>query len=222
MVQTTKENAGDVFAQCESIKQALRRLELFPKPVVAAINGAALGGGYEITLATQHRILVNDPKIKVGLPEATLGLLPGGGGVTRAVRKWGLQTALMDVLLQGTQFNPETALKKGVVDDLVATQDEPDPRREGVDQGQPRGCPLAVGRPRLQDARRHPEEPGPRRLPPGLPGAPAQADSRERTTPPRGRSSRPRSRARRSTSTPPRGSSRATWPTSWSTRARRT
>lgn len=124
MVQTTKENAGDVFAQCESIKQALRRLELFPKPVVAAINGAALGGGYEITLATQHRILVNDPKIKVGLPEATLGLLPGGGGVTRAVRKWGLQTALMDVLLQGTQFNPETALKKGVVDELVATQEE--------------------------------------------------------------------------------------------------
>ncbi|MBM7517422.1 3-hydroxyacyl-CoA dehydrogenase NAD-binding domain-containing protein [Nocardioides nitrophenolicus] len=124
MVQTTKDNAGDVFAQCESIKQALRRLELFPKPVVAAINGAALGGGYEITLATQHRILVNDPKIKVGLPEATLGLLPGGGGVTRAVRKWGLQTALMDVLLQGTQFNPETALKKGVVDELVATQEE--------------------------------------------------------------------------------------------------
>ncbi|KRC53293.1 MULTISPECIES: 3-hydroxyacyl-CoA dehydrogenase NAD-binding domain-containing protein [unclassified Nocardioides] len=124
MVQTTKENAGDVFAQCEGIKQALRKLELFPKPVVSAINGAALGGGYEITLATQHRILVNDPKIKVGLPEATLGLLPGGGGVTRAVRKWGLQTALMDVLLQGTQFNPETALKKGVVDELVATQDE--------------------------------------------------------------------------------------------------
>ncbi|WP_408897611.1 3-hydroxyacyl-CoA dehydrogenase NAD-binding domain-containing protein [Nocardioides sp. R1-1] len=124
MVQTTKENAGEVFAQCESIKAALRRLELFPKPVVAAINGAALGGGYEITLATQHRILVNDPKIKVGLPEATLGLLPGGGGVTRAVRKWGLQTALMDVLLQGTQFNPETALKKGVVDELVATQEE--------------------------------------------------------------------------------------------------
>lgn len=124
MVQTTKENAGDVFAQCESIKHALRRLELFPKPVVAAINGAALGGGYEITLATQHRILVNDPKIKVGLPEATLGLLPGGGGVTRTVRKFGLQSALMDVLLQGTQFNPETALKKGIVDELVATQDE--------------------------------------------------------------------------------------------------
>ncbi|WP_345893880.1 3-hydroxyacyl-CoA dehydrogenase NAD-binding domain-containing protein [Nocardioides sp. TF02-7] len=62
--------------------------------------------------------------MKVGLPEATLGLLPGGGGVTRAVRKWGLQTALMDVLLQGTQFNPQQALEKGVVDELVATREE--------------------------------------------------------------------------------------------------
>ncbi|GAA3535486.1 3-hydroxyacyl-CoA dehydrogenase NAD-binding domain-containing protein [Nocardioides daeguensis] len=124
MVTATKDDAPDVFAMAENVKKALRRLELFPKPVVAAINGAALGGGYEITLAAQHRILVNDPKIKVGLPEATLGLLPGGGGVTRAVRKWGLQTALMDVLLQGTQFGPEAALKKGVVDELVATQDE--------------------------------------------------------------------------------------------------
>ncbi|KRB76315.1 3-hydroxyacyl-CoA dehydrogenase [Nocardioides sp. Root190] len=124
MVVATKENAPEVFAMAEGVKKALRRLELFPKPVVAAINGAALGGGYEITLAAQHRILVNDPKIKVGLPEATLGLLPGGGGVTRAVRKWGLQNALMDVLLQGTQFNPASALKKGVVDELVETQDE--------------------------------------------------------------------------------------------------
>lgn len=124
MVVATKEDAPEVFAMAEGVKKALRRLELFPKPVVAAINGAALGGGYEITLAAQHRILVNDPRIKVGLPEATLGLLPGGGGVTRAVRKWGLQNALMDVLLQGTQFNPATALKKGIVDELVETQDE--------------------------------------------------------------------------------------------------
>jgi len=124
MTQTTKDDAAQVFAQCESIKAALRRLELFPRPVVSAINGAALGGGYEITLATQHRILVNDPKVKVGLPEATLGLLPGGGGVTRTVRKFGLQTALMDVLLQGTQFNPQKALEKGLVDELVDTREE--------------------------------------------------------------------------------------------------
>ncbi|HWJ81242.1 MAG TPA: 3-hydroxyacyl-CoA dehydrogenase NAD-binding domain-containing protein [Nocardioides sp.] len=124
MMAARKENAAEVFSMAEGVKASLRRLELFPKPVVAAINGAALGGGYEITLACNHRILVDDPSVKVGLPEATLGLLPGGGGVTRAVRKFGLQTALMEVLLQGTQFNPQAALKKGIVDELVATREE--------------------------------------------------------------------------------------------------
>ncbi|WP_435769567.1 3-hydroxyacyl-CoA dehydrogenase NAD-binding domain-containing protein [Nocardioides sp. SYSU DS0651] len=124
MVAATKENAAEVFAMAEDVKAALRRLELFPKPVVAAINGAALGGGYEITLACQHRIAVDDNRIKIGLPEATLGLLPGGGGVTRAVRKFGLQSALMDVLLEGKQFSPQDALKKGVVDELVSSQEE--------------------------------------------------------------------------------------------------
>ncbi|WP_370291239.1 3-hydroxyacyl-CoA dehydrogenase NAD-binding domain-containing protein [Nocardioides sp.] len=123
MVEATPADATDVLAMAENVKKALRRLELFPKPVVAAINGAALGGGYEITLAAQHRIAVNDSKIKIGLPEASLGLLPGGGGVTRAVRKWGLQTALMDILLQGAQFGPEAALKKGVIDEVVDSQD---------------------------------------------------------------------------------------------------
>ena len=69
---------------------------------MAAINGAALGGGLEITLACHHRIVVDDPKVELGLPEATLGLLPGGGGVTRTVRMFGIQSALMDILLQGT------------------------------------------------------------------------------------------------------------------------
>jgi 3-hydroxyacyl-CoA dehydrogenase / enoyl-CoA hydratase / 3-hydroxybutyryl-CoA epimerase len=124
MVQTTKENAAEVFAQCEKVKAALRRLELFPKPVVAAINGAALGGGLEICLAANHRILVDDPSVKVGLPEVSLGLLPGGGGVTRTVRMFGIQTALMDVLLQGTQFNPGKAKEKGIVDELVASREE--------------------------------------------------------------------------------------------------
>jgi 3-hydroxyacyl-CoA dehydrogenase/enoyl-CoA hydratase/3-hydroxybutyryl-CoA epimerase len=124
MVEATKDDAPAIFALAENVKAALRRLELFPRPVVAAINGAALGGGYEITLACNHRILIDDSSVKVGLPEATLGLLPGGGGVTRAVRKFGLQNALMEVLLQGTQFNPQTALKKGVVDELVATREE--------------------------------------------------------------------------------------------------
>ena len=124
MVQARPEHAPRVFAEVESMKSDLRRLEKLPKPVVAAINGAALGGGFEITLACQHRILVEDPKAEVGLPEATLGLLPGGGGVTRVTRMLGLQSALMDVLLQGTRFKPADALKKGLVHELVATRDE--------------------------------------------------------------------------------------------------
>ena len=124
MVQATKADAADVFGAGESVKAALRRLEQFPRPVVAAINGAALGGGLEIALACNHRVVVDDPSVQLGLPEASLGLLPGGGGVTRVVRMLGIQSALMDVLLQGTRFKPAQAQEKGLVDELVATRDE--------------------------------------------------------------------------------------------------
>ena len=124
MVQTTKADAPAVFELAEQVKAGLRRLETYPKPVVAAINGAALGGGYEITLACNHRILVDDPKVEVGLPEASLGLLPGGGGVTRVVRLLGIQDGLMNVLLQGTRFRPADALKNKLVDELVPTREE--------------------------------------------------------------------------------------------------
>ncbi|MDN5717759.1 MAG: 3-hydroxyacyl-CoA dehydrogenase NAD-binding domain-containing protein, partial [Janibacter sp.] len=120
----TQETAGEFFEEIEGIKSQLRRLEQLGKPVVAAINGAALGGGLEIALATHHRIAVDDPKIKLGLPEVSLGLLPGGGGVTRLVRMLGIQEALMGWLLQGQQRNPAAALDKGVVDQLVATREE--------------------------------------------------------------------------------------------------
>ncbi|MDF1604339.1 3-hydroxyacyl-CoA dehydrogenase NAD-binding domain-containing protein [Nocardioides sp. YIM 152315] len=124
MVQATRDDAASVFAMGEAVKAGLRRLELYPRPVVAAINGAALGGGYEICLACNHRIAVDDRSVKIGLPESTLGLLPGGGGVTRVVRLLGLQQGLMDVLLPGTQFSPDKAKEKGLVDELVATRDD--------------------------------------------------------------------------------------------------
>jgi len=124
MIQAAPEDAPRFFAEVESIKADLRRLEKLPKPVVAAVNGAALGGGYEITLACNHRILVDDPKAEVGLPEASLGLLPGAGGVTRVTRMLGIQSALMDVLLQGTRFKPADAQKLGLVHELVATREE--------------------------------------------------------------------------------------------------
>jgi 3-hydroxyacyl-CoA dehydrogenase/enoyl-CoA hydratase/3-hydroxybutyryl-CoA epimerase len=120
MMKATPDDAASVFAGIEAMKADLRRLEKLPKPVVAAINGAALGGGLEIALACHRRILVEDSSAVVGLPEATLGLLPGGGGVTRVVRMLGISSALMDVLLQGTRFKPADALGKGLVDELVA------------------------------------------------------------------------------------------------------
>lgn len=120
MVQAGPDDAAEIFAMGEAIKAQLRRIETCGKPVVAAINGTALGGGLEITLACHHRIAVDDPKIELGLPEVTLGLLPGGGGVTRIVRMLGLADGLMGVLLQGNRFKPAAAKEKGLVDALVA------------------------------------------------------------------------------------------------------
>ncbi|MGN0065274.1 MAG: 3-hydroxyacyl-CoA dehydrogenase NAD-binding domain-containing protein [Nocardioides sp.] len=124
MMGVGPEDAEALFEATESIKATLRQLETYPRPVASAINGAALGGGFEICLATNRRFLVDDPKVEVGLPEASLGLLPGGGGITRAVRLLGLQPALMDVLLPGTRFKAAAALEKGLVDELVPTREE--------------------------------------------------------------------------------------------------
>ncbi|MCZ4498409.1 MAG: 3-hydroxyacyl-CoA dehydrogenase [Marmoricola sp.] len=124
MMSATPEDADEIYALSQGIKADLRKLELFGKPVVAAINGAALGGGLEIALATHRRIVVDDNKIDLGLPEVTLGLLPGGGGVTRITRMFGIQSGLMDILLQGPRFKPAAAKEKGLVDELVASVDD--------------------------------------------------------------------------------------------------
>ena len=98
MVQIGPENAGEAFDLVETLKRQLRTLETLGKPVVAAINGAALGGGLEIALACHHRIAADVKGLVVGFPEVTLGLLPGAGGVTRTVRMLGIQNAFMNVL----------------------------------------------------------------------------------------------------------------------------
>ncbi len=124
MMSATPADADQIYALSQGIKNDLRKLELFGKPVVAAINGAALGGGLEIALACHRRIVVDDKKIDLGLPEVTLGLLPGGGGVTRIIRMFGIQSGLMDFLLQGPRFKPAAAAEKGLVDELVASRDD--------------------------------------------------------------------------------------------------
>ncbi|UGU28361.1 3-hydroxyacyl-CoA dehydrogenase NAD-binding domain-containing protein [Mycolicibacterium smegmatis] len=124
MMKVGPENAAESFAEVEFIKADLRKLETLGVPVVAAINGAALGGGLEIALACHHRIAADVKGVVIGLPEVTLGLLPGGGGVARTVRMFGIQKAFMEVLSQGTRFKPGKALEVGLVDQLVSSVDE--------------------------------------------------------------------------------------------------
>ncbi|GHK02163.1 3-hydroxyacyl-CoA dehydrogenase [Streptomyces sp. Y2F8-2] len=124
MIKAGPEDARQAFETGVAIKNSLRRIETLGKPVVAALNGAALGGGYEIALASHHRIALDAPGSKIGLPEVTLGLLPAGGGVTRTVRLMGIADALLKVLLQGTQYSPRRALENGLVHEVAATPEE--------------------------------------------------------------------------------------------------
>ena len=98
--------------------KAMSRIENFPKPVVAAIHGPALGGGLEVALSCHARVASDSKKTKLGLPEAQLGLLPGAGGTQRLPRLIGVQPAL-DMMLTGKQLDAKKALKLGLVDDVV-------------------------------------------------------------------------------------------------------
>lgn len=118
-----EQSSDALFHYIEANKKPYRDLEKLPVPVVAAINGAALGGGYELCLACNHRIVLNSPKAVVGLPEVTLGLLPGAGGVVRLTKLLGLEKAL-PYLLEGKQSKPQAALAAGLVDEIVETPEE--------------------------------------------------------------------------------------------------
>ncbi len=120
----TPEHSEAIAEMVRVTKAQLRRLESLGRPVVAAINGAALGGGLEIALATHRRIVVDDPTVQLGFPEVQLGLLPGGGGVVRSVRMLGIVDALMQLLLQGQRVRPGKAKEIGIVDELVPTADD--------------------------------------------------------------------------------------------------
>jgi len=97
-------------------------METCKKPVVAAINGTALGGGFEICLAAHRRIAADEPKAKLGLPEVNLGILPGAGGTQRLPRLIGIGAAL-PLLLEGKQLKPRDALAAGLVDEVVPPAD---------------------------------------------------------------------------------------------------
>ena len=113
----------ELFKGLMEVHQAFRQLETAGKPFVAAINGSALGGGFELALSCHHRIAVNNPKIRIGLPEVQLGLLPGGGGTQRLGRMIGVPAAVVNIL-QAKQYKPEDALAMGFINAIVATQEE--------------------------------------------------------------------------------------------------
>lgn len=115
---TSRQDAKTLYDQCWGFSSLLRWMETAGKPIVAALNGAALGGGFEIALACHHRIVANLRHLVVGLPEVGVGLLPGAGGTQRTLRLMGVAKAL-PLLLQGSQLKAEQALAAGWVHAVV-------------------------------------------------------------------------------------------------------
>lgn len=184
LIQVTPDNVADFAAGVAEIRNQLRRLEQLGKPVVAAINGSALGGGWEIALACHRRICLDDPRIQLGLPEVTLGLMPGSGGVVRTVRMLGLVEA-MPLLTEGKQQRPDAAHKAGLVDELAgdvadlaarAKQwilSDPDPTQPwdrkgyeipGGSPNDPGMAPLLAAAPAMLTAKTHGAYPAPEKI----------------------------------------------------------
>ena len=112
---------AEAYEQSRTYTESLRKLETCGKPVAVAINGTALGGGLELALACHHRVVIDNPRILLGLPEVTLGLLPAGGGTQRLPRLIGLKAAA-DLILSGRYIHPDEALDLGIVDQLTSKE----------------------------------------------------------------------------------------------------
>ncbi|MRD45697.1 3-hydroxyacyl-CoA dehydrogenase [Caenimonas koreensis DSM 17982] len=111
-------DAPRVFEEIERMKKCFRTLETLGRPVVSCLNGAALGGGWEVALIAHYRIAIDNPKIQFGLPEVTLGLIPGATGVTKMTRLLGLMGA-QPYIMESKLFSPREALELGLVHELV-------------------------------------------------------------------------------------------------------
>ncbi|MDO8456479.1 MAG: 3-hydroxyacyl-CoA dehydrogenase NAD-binding domain-containing protein [Burkholderiaceae bacterium] len=112
-------DAGAIFTEIERMKKNFRTIETLGKPVVSCLNGAALGGGWEVALVGHYRVAVDDKKIQFGMPEVSLGLIPGASGITKTTRLLGLMGA-QPYLLEGKLFNPREGLDLGLIHELVA------------------------------------------------------------------------------------------------------
>lgn len=116
-------DAPRAYAEVERMKHNLRALETLGKPVVSCLNGTALGGGWEVALVGHHRVALDDARIAFGLPEVTLGLMPGASGVTKMTRHLGLMAA-QPYLMEGKTFSPREALALGLVHELAADAED--------------------------------------------------------------------------------------------------
>ncbi|NGP53983.1 3-hydroxyacyl-CoA dehydrogenase NAD-binding domain-containing protein [Thioalkalivibrio sp. XN8] len=114
---------AEIYGFARSFSLLFRKLETCGKPLVAAINGTALGGGLELCLACHHRVALKNPKAKIGLPEVQVGLLPGAGGTQRLPRMIGSEKALM-LMVEGTHLDPVKAHETGFIEELADTPEE--------------------------------------------------------------------------------------------------
>ena len=124
-------DAAEVYGWCRQLQQAYRKLETCGKPVAAAINGTALGGGLELALACHYRVVGDHPKTRLGQPEVQIGLMPGAGGTQRLLRLMGIEAALR-MNTEGKHIAPQKALEMGFVDEVVEPGKEVAAAREWV------------------------------------------------------------------------------------------
>ena len=157
-------DASAIFTEIELVKKNFRTLETLGKPVVSCLNGTALGGGWEVALVGHHRIAIDDRKIQFGLPEVTLGLLPGASGVTKMTRHLGLMGA-QPYLVEGKLFSPQDAKNLGLVHELVS------PGPNAAAELRAKALAWIAANPSAQ----HPWEAKGYKVPGGLPSSPAVA-----------------------------------------------
>jgi 3-hydroxyacyl-CoA dehydrogenase/enoyl-CoA hydratase/3-hydroxybutyryl-CoA epimerase len=128
------ERRRSAYNNSQELNRTMRALETCGKPVAAAIHRVALGGGLELALAAHHRVVDDDPKTRLGLPESTIGLLPGAGGTQRLPRLVGTAKAL-PIILEGKPISPQQALEMGLVDQIAPADQVVETARQWVLSG---------------------------------------------------------------------------------------
>jgi enoyl-CoA hydratase/carnithine racemase len=117
--EITPEEGAATYDLMVPIRDQLRRLETLGRPVAAALNGSALGGGFEIALACHYRVGTTDASTVWSLAETAMGILPAGGGTVRVTRMAGIAATVLDIVGPGTAYRPAAALAAGLVDELA-------------------------------------------------------------------------------------------------------